>query len=87
MMKLAKNISSAVSFCQPIKSKCANSNALKLFSEDKPGYCKRALCECDAQFARDLYAQRMNYNRDNHHRYGSIEVEEQVFDPLNESLL
>ena len=78
MMKLAKNTLSAVSDRQPIKVKCANSNALKSFSEDKPGYCKRALCECDAQFARDLYAQRNNYNRDNHHRYGDIDVEEQV---------
>ena len=59
--------------------------ALKIFSEDKPGYCKRALCECDAQFARDLYEQRMNYNRDNHHRYGDIDVEEQVLYPTNES--
>ena len=57
----------------------------KTFSEDKPGYCKRALCECDAQFARDLYEQRMNYNRDNHHRYGDIDVEEQVLYPRNDS--
>jgi hypothetical protein len=47
-----------------------------LVCDDKPGFCKRALCECDAQFARDLYEQRMNYSRDFHHRYGSIDVEE-----------
>jgi len=52
-------------------------NEKHLVCQDKPGYCKRALCECDAQFARDLYEQRMNYNRDNHHRYGDIDVEEQ----------
>jgi len=47
-----------------------------LVCNDKPGYCKRSLCECDAQFARDLYAQRKNYNRDNHHRYGTIDTDQ-----------
>jgi len=47
-----------------------------LVCQDRPGYCKRSLCECDAQFARDLYAQRKNYNRDNHHRYGSIDTDQ-----------
>lgn len=40
--------------------------------QDAPGYCKRSLCECDAQLARDLYEERKVYNRDNHHRYGSF---------------
>lgn len=47
-----------------------------LVCQDQPGYCKRALCECDAQFARDLYNERQNYNRDFHHRYGNIDTDE-----------
>jgi len=47
-----------------------------LVCNDKPGYCKRSLCECDVQFAKDLYEQRKNYNRNNHHRYGDIDTEE-----------
>lgn len=63
------------------KSKKPHSDHSSLFthySDDKPGYCKRSLCECDAQFARDLYAQRKNYNRDNHHRYGTIDTDQAV---------
>lgn len=43
-----------------------------LFLEDVEGFCKRSLCECDAQLARDLYSERENYDRDNHHRYGTF---------------
>ena len=48
------------------------------------------MCECDAQFARDLYEQRKNYNRDLHHRYGSIDRDEAVrltFVKFNQSLI
>lgn len=44
-----------------------------LVCRDAPGYCKRSLCECDVQLARDLYEERNNYNRELHHRFGSIE--------------
>lgn len=43
-----------------------------LTCEDKPGYCKRALCECDAQLARDIFDERAVYDRDFHHRYGTF---------------
>lgn len=43
-----------------------------LICQDAPGFCKRSLCECDAQLARDLFNERKNYDRDNHHRYGSF---------------
>jgi hypothetical protein len=47
-------------------------NERHLICQDRQGYCKRALCECDAQLARDLYQERKNYDRDHHHRYGSF---------------
>lgn len=47
-------------------------NEKHFICQDEPGFCKRSLCECDAQLARDLYSEREHYDRDNHHRYGSF---------------
>jgi len=44
-----------------------------LICQDIEGFCKRSLCECDAQLARDLFSERENYDRDNHHRYGTFD--------------
>merc|ERR1712113_636245 len=48
-----------------------------LVCKDQTGSCKRALCECDAQFAKDIYIQRQHYTKDFHHRYGGFDAAKQ----------
>jgi len=44
---------------------------------DKAGYCKNALCECDAQLAKDMAANKSSYNKDFHSRYGGFNREDE----------
>merc|ERR1712012_916143 len=48
-----------------------------LVCKDKAGYCKNALCECDAQLARDMAENKEEYNEDFHSRYGGFNREDE----------
>lgn len=47
-----------------------------LMCQDAEGFCKRSLCECDAQLARDIFEERKTYDRNFHHRYGTFSKDE-----------
>lgn len=56
-----------------------------LICEDSTGYCKRALCECDAQLARDLFEEQKFYNTNHHHRLGAFDTGSCKSGPLGTS--
>jgi len=43
---------------------------------DTPGSCKRSVCECDVQLARDFYELRETYNKNNKHAHGNIDTDQ-----------
>ena len=57
---------------------CRNSASNNFTPVDEPNSCKRSLCECDMQLAKDIYEQRESYNRNNHHTHGSIDTNQVV---------